>query len=178
MGGKKGFLLVINVALVYQHFTLQSDWVVGLGCCWPEAKRDGLCVNGRCGVTTGVPIAPGPARWAPTNKDFRDSHGMQDPFPSAPGLQQRHHMEGQTQQDLSLYRDAESGHGKAMPAPDHILCLRSRGGRQSGWLLAEPGRETWARAAAASHAPSKRCYCLFHYTGFLIKTERGFFSRK
>lgn len=37
-------------------------------------------------------------------------------------------------------------------------------------------RETWAPAAAASRVLNERCFSPFHYTSFLIKTERGFFS--
>lgn len=63
-----------------------------------------------------------------------------------------------------------AGHSKAHTRA-HPCCSWPR-----QWLCVGPGRETWAPTAAASHAPNERCFSPSHYTGFLIKTERAFFS--
>lgn len=64
------------------------------------------------------------------------------------------------------------------PDPDPILLPHIQGREAKGMAAPKPGRETWAPAAAASHAPSMRRFSPFHYMGFLIKTERALFSRK
>lgn len=138
-----------------------------------------------------MPVAPSPARCAPTNRfaseTFMTNMTFRTPHLSLPELWQGHHVV-----PVSLpagfvppqrHGVDGSGHSKdhARPRP-HLCCPRSRGAApdpgKRGWLCAEPGRETQAPSAAASHAPSQRCFPPFHYAGFLIKTERAFFSRK
>lgn len=158
------------------NMTLQPGQVLGAGCSTGAKKGGFLCqwtLLGHCGES----MAHSPTRWAPTTS-FAQGTFTACRAPCCSSHPQSHHEDNtqslcHPQQDLSLHGDTVlMGQDTAKPSPEHILAAPDPG---SGCMLSQE-TETWAPAAAASHVPNERCFSPFHYTGFLIKTERAFFS--
>lgn len=144
-----------------------------------EPKEVDFCVDGPCWVTVGCPWHTALQGWAPTTNFARGTFMTCRALCCSSHPQSYHKDHARSpchpQQDLSLHGDTVLvGQDTAKPTPEHVLAAPAPG---SGCTLSQE-RETWAPAAAASHVPNERCFSPFHYTGFLIKTERAFFFRK
>lgn len=183
MGGKEGFFLLIHVALFNQHLTLQPGRVVEPGCCLLGPKELGFVSTIPAGSLRGAhgaqPYKVGTYKqvcfWA-----FSNSRGVEDPSLLTPRATPRT-PRGPcvTPSGICPSAGTRCRWVRTRQSPRQTQTPSSppqvQGSEAKGWLRAKPGRETWAPAAAASPAPSKRCFSSFHYTGFLIKTESFFF---